>query len=216
MQPLVVSKQSEGFIIIAGERRYRAAKQLGLKKVPVIVRKATAQQQLELALIENLQREDLRPLESAIAYQRLVDQFNLSPKEIGERVGKSVSAVKNTMRLLKLGEAAHAALTEGRISEGHARALLGLDKEEDQAHALDLVEKNGWNVRQTEHYVQSFGKSANESKAKARTQAENDYTRTLEAKLNTKVRVQATAKGGRLLIEYHNEDELAAIIKTLS
>ncbi|MBN1178418.1 MAG: ParB/RepB/Spo0J family partition protein [Anaerolineae bacterium] len=153
IQPLIVKREGDGYCLIAGERRWRAARLAGLPSVPVVVKDVAPQQMLELALVENVQREDLNPLEKAIAYRQLVDEFGLTHADVAKRVGKSRAAVSNTLRLLDAAEPVQARLMEGMISEGHARALLGFETPDAQTLALKIVVQTSLNVRQTEELV---------------------------------------------------------------
>ncbi len=216
LQPLIVTQNGDRYELIAGERRLRASKLLGLLAVPVIVRSFDEQQKLELALIENLQRADLNPIEMATAYRKLMDQFNLTHDAIGKQVGRDRSTVANTMRLLNLPLEAKRAVAEGRISEGHARVILSVVEAEKQVELLDLIEKNAWSVRQAEEFARAFrGTSGTKEKAEARIAQTNDLTRTLGDYLGTKVVQVTTAKGGKLIIEYYSEEELDRIYRAI-
>ncbi|MEX0748436.1 MAG: ParB/RepB/Spo0J family partition protein [Candidatus Saccharimonadales bacterium] len=211
LQPLVVQPAGERYQLIAGERRLRAAKQLGLDELPAIVRSFSEQQSLELALIENIQREQLNPIETGAAYQKLMDQFNLSAVEVAKRVGRDPSTIKNTLRLLKLPLEAKRALVEGKISEGHARAILSAPLAQ-QAALLDSIIEQGWTVRRAEE----FARDAKQSRA-APTQVttESPLTKALAKRLTTTVQLQRRANGGRLLIHYKDDDDLERIVKQL-
>lgn len=218
VQPLIVAKNGSQYIIIAGERRYRAAQKLELKEVPVIVRSFGDQEKLEISLIENVQREDLTKLELAAAYLKLHDQFNLEYKEIGVRVGRSESAVVNIMRLLKLPQKAKQALNENLITEGHARQIVALKEETEQLILLDLIIKNHWTVRQAEQYVVGHKKASKKQKGVEgvkRTQSETAETKQLSLRLKTPVVVKHMAKGGQLVIKYKDESHLDELIKEL-
>jgi len=216
MQPLVVTAADGRYELIAGERRLRAAKLAGLSVVPVIVRSLSDQHKMELALIENLQRADLNAVETATVYRKLMDQFNLSYEEIGKRVGKDRSTVANTVRLLGLPLEAKRALSEGRISEGHARVILSLAEPEKQLALLEMLEKHGWSVRKAEEFARGFkGESGDQTKAAARIAAVNDYTKRLSGLFGTKVTQVATAKGGKLVIEYYSQEDLDRISKLI-
>ncbi len=218
IQPLVVAEAADGagYILIAGERRLQAAKLAGLARVPVLVREATEQQLLELALIENIQRADLNPLETAEAYRQLHEEFGLSHDEIAQRVGKSRVAVSNTLRLLKLPEKVRAALLAGRIREGHARALLGLASPEAQEAALHTVEAKGLTVRQTEELVRRLqGERPSPRPAKAAAPELRDLEARLEAALGTKVRLTHSRRGGAVTIYYYSDEELEALLRRL-
>jgi ParB family transcriptional regulator, chromosome partitioning protein len=215
LQPLVVMQDMENdrYIIIAGERRLRAAQMAGLDSVPVILRQATDQQMLELALIENIQRADLSPLETAEAYRELHDNFGLSHEEIAVGVGKSRVTVTNTLRLLNLPEFVRKALAAGRISEGHARALLGLNTPQAQVAALNTILKNDLTVRQTEELVRRLGGEKSPSPLKAQPSPEvAELEERLRSRLGTRVSLHHGKKGGSLTIHYYSDEELDAII----
>lgn len=219
IQPLVVTRRPDGgYQLIAGERRWRAARLAGLPEVPVIVKEAAPQQMLELALVENVQRADLNPLEEAVAYQHLVEDFGLSQTEVARRVGKSRVAVTNTLRLLQASPKVQAALSEHRITEGHARALLGLESQTRQDAALRIVEQQEFNVRQTEALVQKIRDGAQSStRPKAVTPPE---VRALEERfqdaLGTRVRLRAGRKGGRVIIYYYSDEEFQTLYSQLT
>ncbi len=212
LQPLVAQVRGERYELIAGERRLRAAKQLKLKSVPVIVRSFDEQQSLELALVENIQREELNPIETAAAYQKLIDQFNLNATEIAKKIGRDISTIKNTIRLLGLPLEAKRALAEGKISEGHARSILGTPADQQQT-LLDSIIKNSWTVRMAEE----FARDAKKSKVSpSQVTSEDVRTKALSKKLKTTVQIQKRAKGGRLLVHYQDDEDLERIIKQLS
>jgi ParB family chromosome partitioning protein len=216
VQPLVVTPLKDGkYSLIAGERRWRAAGLAALETVPAIIRQRQELEQLELALIENVQRVDLSPLEQAVSIERLHEQFSLSYDAIAERLGKASSTVHNTVRLLRLPEAAREALAAGKISEGHARAILALKGDTTrQAYLLETIQKQGWSVRQAERFVLSVKAGVKEvSQAHARTQTETPATKLLSKKLDTPVNIRRTAKGGKLEITFRNDAELERIIK---
>jgi ParB family chromosome partitioning protein len=214
IQPLVVTEAPDGYQLIAGERRWRAARVAGLSKVPILVKDVAPSEMLELALVENLQRSDLNPLEEAMAYQQLTDEFQLTQKQIAQRVGKSRTAVANTLRLLRAARPVQEALLEEKISEGHARALLGLEQEEKQAAALKTVLKQNLNVRQTEKLVRRLLGRQEEKKPKPQPSPE---TRALEASfreaLSTKVSLKRKGDKGRVVIYFYSDEELEAIYK---
>jgi ParB family chromosome partitioning protein len=214
--PLVVTQKGDRYELIAGERRLRASKLAGLKTVPVIVRSYDAQQKLELAIIENLQRADLNPIETATAYRKLMDQFGLTNDQVGQRVGKDRSTVANTMRLLNLPLEVKRAVSEGKLSEGHARVVLSITEPDKQQELADLIVQNGWTVRQAEEFARGFrGRTGTRAKAEARISSSNDYTRALGDYLGTKVTQTSTAKGGKLVIEYYSDEELDRIYQTI-
>ena len=213
IQPLVVTETVDGYQLIAGERRWRAAGVAGLSEVPVLVKDVAPSKMLELALVENLQRSDLNPLEEAMAFQQLADEFELTQKEIAKRVGKSRTAVANTLRLLTASRPVRQALLEEKISEGHARALLGLEKAAAQEAALETVLKQDLNVRQTEQLVRRLlGRQDEEERPSQRPSPE---VRQLESRfreaLSTKVSLKRKGDGGRLVIYFYSEEELAAL-----
>jgi ParB family chromosome partitioning protein len=215
LQPLVVSPEeySGSYTLIAGERRLRAAKLVGLEKVPVILRSATDQERLELALIENVQRADLSPLETAEAYHILAEEFNLSHEEISTRVGKGRVAVTNTMRLLKLPEQAKQALAEGQITEGHGRAILGLTSTQAQLAALQTILSHGLNVRQTEELIRKLGgQKPPVLPVKASDPAIKEIEERLCEKLGTRVTLKHGQKGGTVTIHYYSNEELSGLL----
>lgn len=217
IQPLIVSPGKSGnFVLIAGERRLQAAKKAGLKTVPVIMRQASDRQLLELALIENVQRADLGPLEEAEAYQHLVQDFGLSQEQVAERVGKSRVAVTNTLRLLGLSAKVKQALVDNQITEGHARALLGLTTAKAQEAALQTVLKLAMSVRQTEGLVRKLGGEKPKAKVKSKPGADVvDIERRLRASLGTKVALKHGKKGGAVTIYYYSDEELDTLLERL-
>jgi len=218
LQPLIVTPADIAgqFVLIAGERRLQAARMAGLTAVPVIIRQATDQQRLELAIIENVQRSDLSPLEEAEAYRQLGEDFDLSHEDIAAQVGKSRVAVTNTLRLLKLPVAVKNALVEGRITEGHARALLALPAPEAQVAALRTVISNELNVRQTEELVRKFTGEKQVHKPKPLVPPElGEIEDRLRASLGTKVSLRSGRKGGTLTIYYYSNEELDALMGRL-
>jgi ParB family chromosome partitioning protein len=218
VQPLVVTPVGEdGYHIIAGERRWRAARKAGLKTVPAVVRTAKQQEKLELAILENVQRVDLSPLETAVSVERLHQQFNLTYGDIAKRLGKAETTVHNTVRLLQLPSDARQALADSQISEGHARQVLALkDAPEAQAELLRLIIQNGWSVRQAERYVTSLKAGIKESaKTQERVSGDTPETERLSKHFGTKVRIHRTAKGGRVEIAFSSDDQLTQLIARL-
>jgi len=215
VQPLVVTPESDGsYGLVAGERRWRAAKLAGLKDVPAIVRERQEIDQLEIALIENVQRVDLSPLEQAVSIERLHEQFNLGYDEIAKRLGKGASTVNNIVRLLQLPAAARDALAAGKITEGHARAILSLKGDaERQDYLLRTIISQGWSVRQAERFTTSVKAGIKETKkATARALTETAETKKLSTKLGAPVSLHRTAHGGKLEITFKSDDDLARII----
>ena len=222
LQPLVVTQSGARYELIAGERRLRAAKIAGFDVVPVIIRSFDEQEKLELALIENLQRAELNPIEVATAYRKLVDQFNMIVADVARRLGKHPSAVSNTLRLLNLSAEAKHSLAEGRIHEGHARVLLSVSNKDPEVQAerrqdlLEKIEKHNWTVRQAEEYARGLkGTFGSAKKAAARIAAVNQLTMDLGDYLGTKVTQTRTAKGGKIVIEYYSEEELGRIYRAI-
>jgi len=213
LTPVVVRRVAAGFQIIAGERRIRAARLAGLTHVPTIIKDASDSQALQLALVENLQREDLNPLEAAEAYQRLVEEFGLTQEELAARVGKDRSSVANSLRLLRLPKQVRDDVAAGALSEGHARALLGLEKSADQLKARDLVIRRGLSVRRTEALVRKLrGRDAPKRTENVNKDANlgalEDQLRTT---LATKVRIVRDGRGGVLHISFFSADDLTRI-----
>lgn len=216
LQPLVVTKVGGRYELIAGERRLRAAKLAGLDAVPVIIRSFDEQEKLELALIENIQRQELNAIELATAYRKLIDQFNVKLDDLAKRVGRDRSTISNTMRLLNLPIEVKRALVDGEINESIARSILMVEPEK-QLTLFNLVMKHGWKVRQIEEYARGYkGETGSKMKAKARLAATSELTMTLGRYLGTKVTQQYTAKGGKLIIEYYSEEELDRIYRMIN
>jgi ParB family chromosome partitioning protein len=215
IQPLVVTPVKNGkYTIVAGERRWRASQQAGLGTVPAIIRDRQEHEQLEVALIENVQRVDLNPLEQAASIETLRQQFSLSYEDIAQRLGKAISTISNIARLLNLPANAREALAKGDITEGHARAILALkDDSARQDYLLKSIIDQGWNVRQAERFVTSVKQGIKETgEARKRVQTETPATKQLSKKLGTPVNIRRMAKGGKLEITFKTDDELARII----
>ena len=218
IQPLIVTYNptQDKYILIAGERRLRASTLAGLKTVPVLVREATNQQQLELALIENVQRADLTALETAEAYEHLQKEFSLSHEEIANRVGKSRTAVTNTLRLLKLPPVVKQALANDQITEGHARALLALSTKQGQTAALQTIIKQGLNVRQTEELIRKLsGEKPVLKPRKAPAPEILELEQQLRTHFGTKVTLSHGKNGGSVIIHYYSNEELDALMGRL-
>jgi ParB family chromosome partitioning protein len=223
IQPLIVTAldaptptSESRYQLIAGERRWRAAQLAGLSSVPVIIKEAAPHQMLELALVENLQRADLSPLEEAAAYRQLMDEFGLTQDLVARRVGKTRVVVANALRLLRLPALIKDSLAEGKISEGHARALLGLDQEELQLRALTVITRSALSVRQTEELVRRW---LAEPKAKVKKITASAETRAIEKRfqqaLGTRVDLSRSKKGGRIIIHFYGDEELDAIYQKI-
>ena len=218
IQPVLVTETIDGYQLVAGERRVRAARLAGLDRIPAIVRQLADPQQLELALVENLQREDLDPIEAARAYRQLLDDFAFTQEELATRVGRARSTVANTLRLLELNSAVQDAVVAGAITEGHARAIGGLPTE-TQAHVVSAVIEDDLSVRQTEELVRRLREPRPiPAEAAPKPAADPDVERLeedLRRSLGTKVRLTRTRRGGRITIEYYGDDELARLYQRL-
>jgi len=217
VQPLIVAKNGSDYIIIAGERRYRAAQIADLQKVPAIVRSFGEQEKLEIALIENIQRQDLTVLDLSAAYLKLHDQFGLSYDQVAQKVGKSPSAVHNIVRLLKLPAEAKQALHDNKIVEGHARQIVALKDEKVQLELLNLILTKKWTVRQAEQFVVGYKQRQKQKEPKAidRTKTETKETKQLSQRLKTPVAVKHMAKGGQLVIKFNDDSHLEKLVKNL-
>lgn len=219
IQPLIVTKVEQNkYSIIAGERRWRAAKKAGLKTVPTVVKTLEALEQLEIALIENVQRVDLSPLEQAVSIEKLHQQFGMSYADIAARLGKATTTIKNIVRLLQLPEKSREALRDQKISEGHARALLSL--KDDEAHHYELLKNiidKKWSVRQAEQYVVARKKKLPKSDedVKKHMAATTPETRQLSRKLKTPVSLRRSAKGGRIEIKFKDDKQLNNLLRKL-
>lgn len=222
LQPLLVQKKGTFYEIIAGERRWRAAKIAGLKEIPVVLREYSKQESMEIALIENVQRADLNPIEEALAYQQLVKEFHLTQEEIAVRVAKNRATITNTMRLLKLDEQIQEMLIQNLISSGHARALLSLDDQGLQLKAAKLILDGGLSVRETERLVKRLAKEDGneEKKDKAKDETLAIVYQNLEDRMKTvmgtKVSIHNKDRNkGRIEIEYYSESELERIVEMI-
>jgi ParB family chromosome partitioning protein len=218
LQPLIVmqGEQPEQYTLIAGERRLLAARQAALENVPVIIREASQQDLVELALIENVQRADLSPLEAAEAYRQLVEEFGLSHEAVAARVGKSRVAVTNTLRLLKLPAVVQQAIADGRISEGHARALLALSSHQAQTAALHSILQHDLNVRQTEELVRKLSGDRPPRLPRIGLPPELAAVEDrLRHRLGTKVSINPSRKGGTVVIHYYSDEDLDALVERI-
>lgn len=220
LQPLLVQKKGDYYEIIAGERRWRAAKEAGLKEVPVVIREYTKQQTMEIALIENVQREDLNPVEEAMAYRQLMDEFELTQEEIAARVSKNRATVTNSLRLLKLDERVLNMLSQGQLSGGHARALLALEGGEKQYQAALKIVAEKLSVREVEKLVKLLGKPKKEKKKEEEDRDLSFIFRDLEDRMKqimgTKVNINKKDRNkGRIEIEYYSEAELERLVELI-
>ena len=218
IQPLIVAPGKNGvYVLIAGERRLQASRKAGLKTVPVVIRNATDQQLLELAIIENVQRADLNAIEEAEAYQNMAKEFKMSHETIAARVGKSRVAVTNTMRLLDACAAVKQALVDNRITEGHARAMLALTSAKAQENLLNTVVNLDLSVRQTEALARKYSGQKPATKKKSASSAEvNDIEKKLRSSLGTKVALKYSKKGGTVTIYYYSDEELDTLLEKLT
>jgi ParB family transcriptional regulator, chromosome partitioning protein len=214
LQPIVVSKNGNQYELIVGERRLQAAKLAGMTKIPAIVREATDQQKLELAIIENIQRHDLNPVEEAKSYAKLVQEFGLKQEEVAAKAGKSRSAVANKLRLLSLPVEIQRSIIEGKITEGHAKAILAIENPEKQRALFELILKGNLTVRQTEDKTREISVRTHKrvvSRDPEIKKIEDD----LVAKLGTKVKVSKAGNGGRIIIDYYSKEELDNLISKI-
>jgi len=210
IQPLIVSKKDGGYELIAGERRLRASKAIGLDKVPVIVREVDDQERLEVALIENIQREDLNPIETALAYRKLMDEFNLNQEAMAGRVGKSRPSVANTLRLLNLPEEIQAAVMEEKISEGHAKLLVGVEDEAKQMSLFRKILHGGLSVNDTSDEARKLG-GTKQARIKI-NYADKDKEFAFREFFGTKVEINRKGNGGQVIITFFSDDELESIV----
>lgn len=219
IQPLVVRKSIHGYEIVAGERRFRAGKKAGLTKFPVVIREFTDEQMMEIALIENLQREDLNPMEIANAYKKLMDHFSLTQEELAARVGKSRPHVANFLRLLQLPPAIQEDVSRGTLSMGHARALLGVKEPEVQMKLAEKVKREGASVRQLEEWVQQIHQSGVKKRKPKKAEKVDPqirrYEEMLQESLNTPVRIRHGKRKGKIEIEYFSQSELERLLELL-
>ncbi len=218
IQPILVTETLEGYQLVAGERRLRAAIAAGLDRIPAVVRQLADREQLELALVENLQREDLDPIEAALAYRQLVDEFGFTHEQLAERVGRARSTVANTLRLLELTASVQLAVAEGRLTEGHARAIGGLSPD-GQDRIVDTVIAQDLSVRQTEELVRRLREPRTERPSRASRASDPDLERVeedLRRSLGTKVSLARSRRGGRIVIEYYSDEELGRLYERLT
>lgn len=224
LQPIVVTETTDGFRLVAGERRLRASLRAGRRTIPAVIRSADEQQQLELALVENLQRSDLNALDEAFAFRRLMDEFGLNQEQVAHRVGRSRAAIANTLRLLSVASALQDALRAGRITEGHARALAGVPDHATQERLLAQVEHRQLSVRQTEalvrQQVRATGVDAHDPSRTTAGQADDPdlerMTHRLRETLGTKVVLTPGRKGGRIIIDWYGSDDLMRLYERLA
>ncbi|MGE7604316.1 ParB/RepB/Spo0J family partition protein [Peribacillus sp. NPDC097675] len=216
LQPIIARKSIRGFEIVAGERRYRAAKEAGLNTVPVVVRELNEQQMMELAILENLQREDLNPIEEAAAYQTLLEKLNFTQEQLAHRLGKSRPHIANYVRLLSLPEEIRDYISEGKISMGHGRALLGLKKKELLTSVIEKILKETMNVRQLENYIHQLNDTVSRETKNAKQPKKDIFIKQRESilreKLGTSVTIKQTKKKGKIEIEFFSKEDLERIL----
>lgn len=220
LQPIIARKSIKGYEIVVGERRYRAAIEAGLKTVPVVVREMDEQQMMELAILENLQREDLNPIEEALAYQLLLERLNLTQDELAKRLGKSRPHITNHVRLLSLPEEIKNYISDGKISMGHGRALLALKNKDKLQAVVEKVIKEKWNVRQLEQYIHQINDNVpRETKTKEQTKKDifiKQRETSLRERLGTTVTIKQTKKKGKIEIEFFSQEDLDRILDIIS
>jgi ParB family transcriptional regulator, chromosome partitioning protein len=218
IQPVLVTETLDGYQLVAGERRVRAAILAGLDRIPAVIRQLTDRDQLELAIVENVQRADLNAIEEANAYRQLIDEFGFSQEQVAARIGRARPTVANTLRLLELARAVQDAVAEGRVSEGHGRAL-GVLPEVQQRQVLDIIERESLSVRQTEELVRRLRDAADGAPKPARaSKPDADLERVeeeLRQALGTKVSLARSRRGGRIVIEYYSDEELGRLYERL-
>ena len=217
VQPIVVVPRGDKFEIVAGERRWRAAAKAGLTRVPVVIRERRSDKEmLELSLVENLQREDLNPLEAAAAYARLKEEFHLTQEDVARRVGKDRATVANALRILKLPSSVREKIRDGSLSGGHARALAGLVSADDQERLADEILRRALSVRQTEKRVASFSSEGKVTRERRSDPFTRDAEEKLTRRLKTRVKIARSRRGGKIVISFGSEEELMGLFDRLS
>jgi ParB family transcriptional regulator, chromosome partitioning protein len=220
LEPLIVRRTDQGYELIVGERRWRAAQKAGLKEVPVVVKEAEGREALEISLIENLQREDLNPIEAAEAFKHLIEEFNISQEDLSKRIGKDRTTITNTLRLLKLPLEVRNQLLQNRITSGHARAILSLESKEKQKELCALIIKKGLSVRETEALAKRWSEKPKKSitPVKKRGDLESQLSSlqdSLRKYLGTKVHITQKGKKGKIEIEYYSHEDLERIVEAI-
>jgi ParB family chromosome partitioning protein len=218
LQPIIVRKSIKGYEIVVGERRFRAAKEANLEKVPVVVRELSDQQMMELAVLENLQREDLTPIEEASAYQMLMQKLDLTQEQLAKRLGKSRPHIANLVRLLSLPPKIQELISSGKISMGHGRALLGLRKKEKMSAVVEKILKENLNVRQLEQYIQQLNNNVSRETKKEKPQKDVfilEQESNLRERFGTTVNIKQSKKKGKIEIEFHSKEDLERILELL-
>jgi ParB family chromosome partitioning protein len=220
LEPLIVRRVDQGYELIVGERRWRAAQKAGLKEVPVVVKEAQGREVLEISLIENLQREDLNPIEAAEAFKHLIEAFHISQEDLSKRIGKDRTTITNTLRLLKLPLEVRNQLLQNRITSGHARALLSLENKEKQKELCALIIKKGLSVREAEVIAKRWSEKSKKPTASGQRRGElvsqlNSLQDSLRQRLATKVRIVSKGKKGKIEIEYYSHEDLQRIVEAI-
>ncbi len=221
LEPLIVRRVEQGYELVVGERRWRAAQKAGLKEVPVLVKETEGREALEISLIENLQREDLNPIEEAEAFKRLIEEFNISQEDLSKRIGKDRTTVTNTLRLLKLPPEVREHLWQNRITSGHARAILSLDNKEKQKELCALIIKKGLSVREAEAVANRWSRKPKKSIAPARKRGDlesqlGSLRDSMSRHLGTKVNIIHKGKRGKIEIEYYSPEDLERIVEVIT
>lgn len=215
IQPIIVKRVGERYVIIAGERRWRASRLAGLKTIPCIIKEYTEQEISEIAIIENLQREDLNPIESAKAIKNLINQYNLTQDEVADKIGKSRPAVANTLRLLSLPETIIALVESNKLTAGHARALLAIEDTAKQKEIALLIIQNGLTVRDVENIIKHLNKPKQEVVVKEKSLELKDFEDKIKRVFSTKVQIKGNDNKGRIVIDYYSKDDLERIYDIL-
>lgn len=218
LQPVILRKVGRGYELVAGERRWRAAAKAGIKKIPAVVKELSDGDVLEIALIENLQREDLNPIEEASAYKQLMDEFGLTQEELAKRVGKSRSQIANTLRLLNLEKGILKFILEGKLTAGHARALLSIEDKKLRYELAKKISADGLSVRQAEQLAQNLlqKKKKKSSRQAAISPIMSDIAEKMQQSLGTKVRIRGSEKRGKIEIEFYSSEELERILEVIT
>ena len=219
IQPIMVRPSGEGYEIVAGERRWRAARKASLKQVPCIIRELSEEQNMLISIIENMQREDLNPMEEAEALNQMITKYGLTQEEVSKSVGKSRPYITNALRLLKLPEEVRELVMRGELTSGHARAIAGVEEEKNQIHLAKKVAKEGLSVRETEALAKKENEGSDKKKGKAKSRTKNreitDMEEELKTALGTKVAISHGTRRGKIEIEYYSRDELERLLELL-
>lgn len=215
IQPLIVHKKGNGYELIAGERRFRAAKLAGLTEVPAIIREVDELEKLEIAIVENIQREDLNPVDLGLSYKKLIDEFHLTQEDVAKKMGKSRSAIANTLRLLNLPQEILSALADGGISEGHAKYLVGLDTEVKQLALFRKIMHSKLSVADTNKEIQKIGGTKKAKKLEI-NYADKEKEKALQEFFGTKVEIKRSGNGGHVVVEFYSDEELGEIMKKIN